>query len=131
MAKLIYIAITSLDGYVEDEGGRFDWAVPDEEVHTFVNDLLRPVGTYAYGRRMYETMVGWETIDTAAEAPFTRDFAEIWRAADKICTPRRWKRSPAPGRGSSETSTRKRSGKQQCWQDGTSRWLEPASPPMR
>jgi dihydrofolate reductase len=58
MAKLIYIAITSLDGYVEDEGGRFDWAEPDEEVHTFVNDLLRPVGTYLYGRRMYETMAG-------------------------------------------------------------------------
>jgi dihydrofolate reductase len=84
MAKLIYIAITSLDGYVEDEGGTFDWAVPDEEVHTFVNDLLRPVDTYLYGRRMYETMVGWETMDTAAQAPFTRDFAEIWRAADKI-----------------------------------------------
>lgn len=84
MAKLIYIAITSLDGYVEDESGRFNWAVPDEEVHTFVNDLLRPVGTYLYGRRMYETMVAWETMDTAAETPFTRDFAEIWRAADKI-----------------------------------------------
>jgi dihydrofolate reductase len=84
MAKLIYIAITSLDGYVEDEGGTFDWAVPDEEVHTFVNDLLRPVGTYLYGRRMYETMIGWETMDTAGQAPFTRDFAEIWRAADKI-----------------------------------------------
>jgi dihydrofolate reductase len=84
MAKLIYIAITSLDGYVEDEGGTFGWAVPDEEVHTFVNDLLRPVGTYLYGGRMYETMIGWETMDTAGQAPFTRDFAEIWRAADKI-----------------------------------------------
>ena len=83
MAKLIYIAVTSLDGYVEDESGRFDWAVPDEEVHTFVNDLLRPVGTYLYGRRMYQTMPGWETVDTA-QAPFARDFAEIWRAADKI-----------------------------------------------
>jgi dihydrofolate reductase len=69
MAKLIYIAITSLDGYVEDERGTFDWAVPDEEVHTFVNDLLRPVGTYLYGRRMYETMIGWETMDTAGQAP--------------------------------------------------------------
>ena len=56
MAKLIYIAVTSLDGYVEDESGRFDWTVPDEQVHTFVNDLLRPIGTYLYGRRMYETM---------------------------------------------------------------------------
>jgi hypothetical protein len=88
MAMLIYIAITSLDGYVEDEGGTFDGTVPDEVVHTFVNGLLRPVGTYLYGRRMYETMVGWETMDTAAQAPFTRNFAEIWRAADKIvCLP--------------------------------------------
>ena len=61
MAKLIYSAITSLDGYIEDEDGKFDWAVPDEEVHTFINDLERPVGTYLYGRRMYEMMVGWET----------------------------------------------------------------------
>jgi dihydrofolate reductase len=81
MAKLIYIAITSVDGYVEDESGRFNWAAPDEEVHTFVNDLMRPVGTYLYGRRTYETMVVWETMDTAAEAPYERDFAEIWRAA--------------------------------------------------
>jgi dihydrofolate reductase len=84
MAKLIYIAITSLDGYVEDERGVFDWAAPDEEVHTFVNDLLRPIDTYLYGRRMYETMVAWETMDTAAQAPFTRDFAQIWRAAEKV-----------------------------------------------
>ena len=84
MAKLIYIAITSLDGYVEDERGVFDWAAPDEEVHTFVNDLLRPIDTYLYGRRMYETMVAWETMDTSAQAPFTRDFAQIWRAAKKV-----------------------------------------------
>ncbi len=61
MAKLIYSAITSLDGYVADEDGNFDWAAPDEEVHAFVNDLERPVGTYLYGRRMYEVMVVWET----------------------------------------------------------------------
>ena len=85
MAKLIYSAITSLDGYVADEHGNFDWAAPDEEVHTFVNDLERPVGTYLYGRRMYEVMVGWETADTLADQPpVTRDFAEIWQAADKI-----------------------------------------------
>ena len=65
MAKLIYSAITSLDGYVADEDGNFDWAAPDEEVHTFVNDLERPVGTYLYGRRMYEVMVYWETAHTA------------------------------------------------------------------
>jgi dihydrofolate reductase len=85
MAKLIYSTITSLDGYVADEDGNFDWAVPDEEVHPFVNDLERPVGTYLYGRRMYEVMVGWETDPTLADqSPFMRDFAQIWQAADKI-----------------------------------------------
>jgi len=79
---LIYSAIASLDGYVEDEEGKFDWAAPDEDVHAFVNDLERSVGTYLYGRRMYETMVFWETAED--EQPFIRDFAEIWRAADKI-----------------------------------------------
>jgi dihydrofolate reductase len=82
MAKLIYAAIASLDGYTEDEEGKFDWAAPDEQVHAFVNDLERPVGTYLYGRRMYETMVAWETM--ADPAPVMRDYAEIWRAADKI-----------------------------------------------
>ena len=85
MAKLIYSAITSLDGYIEDQNGKFDWAEPDEEVHTFVNDLERSVGTYLYGRRMYETMAAWETDDTlAAKSEFMRDFAQIWQAADKI-----------------------------------------------
>src|SRR5438128_6680565 len=85
MPKLIYSAITSLDGYVEDEEGRFDWAAPDDEVHAFVNDLERPIGTYLYGRRMYETMVFWETASTGADqAAVIRDFAEIWRAAEKI-----------------------------------------------
>jgi dihydrofolate reductase len=85
MAKLIYSAITSLDGYIEDEDGKFDWAVPDEEVHTFINDLERPVGTYLYGRRMYDTMAGWETDHTlAAQSQLMHDFAQIWQAADKI-----------------------------------------------
>ncbi|MDT3439894.1 MULTISPECIES: dihydrofolate reductase family protein [unclassified Pseudofrankia] len=85
MASLIYSAIASLDGYVEDEQGSFDWAAPDPEVHAFVNDLERPIGTYLYGRRMYETMVFWETVDTGVDQPAAvRDFATIWRAADKI-----------------------------------------------
>ena len=85
MAKLIYTAITSLDGYVADEDGNFDWAEPDEEVHSFVNDLERPVGTYLYGRRMYNVMVYWETAHTLADQPaFIQDFAQIWQAADKI-----------------------------------------------
>ena len=85
MAKLIYSAIASLDGYVEDAQGTFAWAAPDEEVHAFVNDLERGVGTYLYGRRMYETMVFWETARTRRDqsAAF-RDFAEIWQAAEKI-----------------------------------------------
>ena len=82
MAKLIYSAIASLDGYTADADGNFDWAAPGDEVHAFVNDLERPVGTYLYGRRMYEMMVPWETM--ADERPVMRDFAEIWRAADKI-----------------------------------------------
>jgi dihydrofolate reductase len=85
MAKLIYLALTSLDGFVEDRDGEFDWAAPDEEVHAFVNDLARPIGTYLYGRRMYETMAFWETAPTLADQPlFVKDFAQIWRAADKI-----------------------------------------------
>jgi dihydrofolate reductase len=85
MARLIYSAIASLDGYVADEDGRFDWAAPDEQVHAFVNDLMRPVGTHLYGRRLYEVMAGWETDPTLAEqSPVMRDFAELWQAADKI-----------------------------------------------
>jgi dihydrofolate reductase len=85
LAKLIYAAITSLDGYIEDADGTFDWAEPDEEVHRFINSLERPVGTYLYGRRLYEVMVGWETDPTLADqSPIMRDFAEIWQAADKI-----------------------------------------------
>ena len=85
MARLIYSAISSLDGYIEDVNGTFDWAAPDEEVHRFINDLERSVGTHLYGRRMYETLQVWETDPTlAAESPLLRDFAEIWQAADKI-----------------------------------------------
>src|SRR5690242_17698042 len=85
MGKLIYSAIASLDGYVEDAEGRFDWAAPDDEVHAFVNDLERPVGTYLYGRRMYETMVFWERPPDPAGQPLApQDFAKIWQAADKI-----------------------------------------------
>jgi dihydrofolate reductase len=84
VARLVYSAITSLDGYVADEEGSFDWAAPDEEVHTFVNDLERPVGTYLYGRRMYEVMIAWETADNLDDEPVTLDFAEIWRGAEKV-----------------------------------------------
>ncbi|HZD68410.1 MAG TPA: dihydrofolate reductase family protein [Actinomycetes bacterium] len=85
MAKLIYSTITSLDGYTADKDGNFEWAAPDEEVHAFVNDLERPVGTYLYGRRMYETMVFWETAHTLADqGPVMQDFTKIWQAADKV-----------------------------------------------
>jgi dihydrofolate reductase len=84
MATLRYTVIASLDGYVEDAEGAFDWAAPDEEVHAFVNDLERPVGTHLYGRRMYETMVFWESPPDLTAPPHVRDFAEIWQAADKI-----------------------------------------------
>lgn len=84
MAKLIYSAITSLDGYVADEKGNFDWAEPNEDVHTFVNDLERQVGTYLYGRGMYEVMVAWATMPLVDQPPHVQDYAEIWRATDKI-----------------------------------------------
>jgi dihydrofolate reductase len=85
MARLIYSAIASLDGYIEDKQGKIDWGAPDDEVHAFVNDVERPIGTYLYGRRMYETMVAWETTDISGDqAAVSRDFAEIWRAAEKI-----------------------------------------------
>ncbi len=85
MTKLIYSVISSLDGYFEDAEGKIDWAAPDDEVHAFVNDLERPIGTYLYGRRMYETMLFWETVSTEADEPAAfHDFAGIWRAADKI-----------------------------------------------
>jgi len=84
-ARLIYSAIASADGYVEDAAGRFDWAAPDEEVLCFVNDLERPVGTYLYGRRMYRTMVYWETVGTGPGQPSAvGDFTSIWQAAEKI-----------------------------------------------
>ena len=92
---LIYSAIASLDGFVEDETGKFDWAAPNPEVHAFVNELERSVGTYLYGRRMYETMVAWETV--ADEEPFLREYAELWRAAEKIVYSRSLE-SPASAR---------------------------------
>jgi dihydrofolate reductase len=85
VAKLIYSFLVSLDGYVADDDGKFDWAMPDEEVHAFINDLQRPVGTYLYGRRLYETMICWETDPTlAAQSAVMRDFADQWQAAEKI-----------------------------------------------
>ena len=85
MAKLIYSMISSLDGNIADEEGRFEWAAPDDQVHGFINDLEGPVGTYLYGRRMYETMVGWDTVGSQPDQPpVMLDFAEIWKAADKI-----------------------------------------------
>lgn len=85
MAHLIYSAISSLDGYIEGRDGNFDWAMPDEEVHSFINNLERTAHTHLYGRRMYETMMAWETDpNLAADSPLTQDFAEIWQAANKI-----------------------------------------------
>ncbi len=84
MARLIYSMLMSLDGYIADINGKFDWAEPDEEVHTFANQLERPVGTYLYGRRMYEVMSAWEALGTSDQPGFIRDFAAMWRAADKV-----------------------------------------------
>ena len=84
MAKLIYSVIASLDGYVADADGKFDWAAPDEEVHAFVNDLERSIGTYLYGRRMYDVMLAWETMDLTDQPPVMHDYTQIWQAAEKI-----------------------------------------------
>ena len=85
MAHLIYSAISSLDGYIEDRDGNFDWAMPDEQVHRFINNLERTAHTYLLGRRMYETMMVWETDpNLAADSQLTQDFAQIWQAATKI-----------------------------------------------
>lgn len=85
VGKLIYSIGTSLDGYIANEAGEFDWAKPDEELHAFITDVTAPVGTYLYGRRMYETMVYWETAHTVADQPdFVLDWARMWRAADKV-----------------------------------------------
>lgn len=84
MARLHYSFMTSLDGYIADASGNFDWTTPDEEVHTFINDLERPIGTYLYGRRLYETMVYWESVDDADAPAYIADYTNIWRATDKI-----------------------------------------------
>jgi len=84
MGQLIYSGIASLDGYIADRDGNFDWSAPDEEVHAFVNDLERDVGTYLFGRRMYEVMAVWETLGTAEDPPVIQDFARIWQGADKV-----------------------------------------------
>jgi dihydrofolate reductase len=84
LAKLIYSAITSLDGYVADREGKWDWSRPDDEVHAAVNDLERTTGTYLLGRRMYEVLVAWENMDTKDAPPVIADYAEIWRDTDKV-----------------------------------------------
>ncbi len=84
MGKLIYTAICSLDGYVADREGNFDWAEPDEEVHRFVNELDRSVGTYLFGRRMYQVLAVWDTLDLSDQPAFIRDYAESWRGTDKV-----------------------------------------------
>jgi dihydrofolate reductase len=84
VAKLVYSAISSLDGYVADEQGKWDWSVPDDEVHAVVNDLQRRVGTHLYGRRLYEVLMAWESMDTPDQPPVMRDFARVWQAADKV-----------------------------------------------
>ena len=132
MAKLIYSAIASLDGYVEDEDGKFDWAEPDQEVHAFVNDLERPVRTYLYGRRLYETMAGWETDPSLAEhSPVMRDFAAIWQAAEKIVYSRTLK-AVSTTRTRIEREFHPDAVRQEKRQPAaTSSWAEPVSPPRR
>jgi hypothetical protein len=110
MAKIIYPAITSLDGHVADEDGNFDWAEPDEEVHTFINDLERPVGTYLYGRRLYEVMLAGRPCPSPTSPPSSRTSRRYGGRPMRSSTQGCWSPYPAPGRGSSENSTLKRYG---------------------
>jgi hypothetical protein len=128
MAKLIYSAIPSLDGYVEDAEGKFDWAALGDEVFAFVNEFERPIGTYLYGRRMYETMVFWETVSTADQRAVFRDFAAIWRAAEKIVYSRTLQAVSTRGHESSAISMSTRSGGSRRSQDPTSRSVVPSLP---
>jgi hypothetical protein len=128
VAKLIYSAITSLDGYVADEDGNFDWAEPDEEAHTFVNDLERPVGTYLYGRRMYEVMVAWETITLADQPTYLQDFARIWQAADKIVYSTTLETVSSARTRIERDFNPEASGRRK---DVTCSWAVPTSPPRR
>jgi len=96
MPKLIYTVVMSLDGYIADKNGNFNWAEPDEEVHSFVNELARGDGTYLYGRRMYEVMAVWQTLPTHDQPSFIADFANIWRAADKVVYSKTLKTASTP-----------------------------------
>ena len=96
-ARFIYFAVESLDGYIEDPQGKIDWSAPDEEVHRFINDVLRPVGTYLYGRRMYETMQGWETeYGGESDPPWMQEFGRMWRATEKVVFSRTLKQLSTP-----------------------------------
>ncbi len=106
MVKLIYVANVSLDGYIEDAHGRFEWTAPTAEVFTFITELVRPVGAYLYGRRLYETMAVWEADPTlAAQSELMGDFANVWQTADKIVYSTTLQQSRSPTRGSSAAST--------------------------
>ena len=109
MAKLIYLTPASLDGYIADETGNLDWAAPDEEGYALINDLVRPIGMYLYGRRMYETMSIWETPDVIpGRTPVMLDFARIWQRATRSSFPNRWRPFLQRRRVSSGNSTRRR-----------------------
>src|SRR5215218_5917587 len=108
MAKLIYDAFTSLDGYVADENGNFDWAELSEEVYAFINNRERQIGTYLFGRKLYETMAVWETPEVIPRLPAAAlEFVPIWQAAERSCTRGRCRRTLRPIRGSSGNSTRR------------------------
>src|SRR5882724_8577592 len=132
MAKLIYFTPTSLDGFIADESGNLDWAAPDEEGFAFINDLLRPIGLYLYGRKMYETMAIWETPDVIPSLTSAMlNFARIWQAADKMVYSKSLETVSTP-------KTRlKREFEPQLVRDLKAqlphifRWVVPPSPPMQ
>ena len=130
MADLIYSAIASLDGYIADVDGKFDWAEPDEEVHAFINDRSRPIGTYLLGRRMYEVLVSGRTRPLSTSSrPTYRSSRRSGRPRRRSCTPEHSRRRRLPRRGSSDTSTLRRSGNSKLSRNATSPLAAPISPP--
>jgi len=122
VAKLIYSVIMSLDGYIADKKGNFDWAEPDEEVHSFINELERPVGTYLYGRRMYEVMAVWQTMQTHDEPSCIAEFANIWRAADKVVYSTTLKTASTPRTSRAPVRARGGSANEGFGRAGSGRW---------
>lgn len=132
MAKLIYFTPASLDGYIADGTGNFDWSAPSEEVLAFINDFLRPIGIYLYGRKTYETMAVWETPEVIpGRTPAMLDFARIWQAAEKIVYSQSRETVSTPKTHLEREFHPQAVRELKAQSPSTFRWLVPPSPPTR